>query len=312
MSNFITPAQRKQNIADHREWSKAQINAKQPTQHSTKKVINPNGSTTFVHSSFQMGRASTERIDGHFWIEDLQGNLLSDCGFNNYKKNLPIFKDPEYYDESKGDFVIYQPALAPNLEEIIIQKQLQKKINTWGRKDWEDGLTDMERFEEVAMNLYNNKATMLNQAYNCLQYAFAEWIGRGKDKCRIRFGSAGCASKTRNSVYWFFGHINNATELDWCVPNAVDANGEPTAAGKNYIEGLTHLDKVPAYAAVKVREEKRMQLMVIKRAVFNVLKTDMLETKSKKAEEALLADWGDEEKPKKKSKGNKSKGKGKK
>ena len=66
------------------KWAKDKVRSVDGRSLVTKQVIeNPSG-VKVVHLEQTDFKTSNDRIDWHFWIEDLKGNTLSDCGFPIY------------------------------------------------------------------------------------------------------------------------------------------------------------------------------------------------------------------------------------
>jgi len=287
--------------AEYVAWAKKEVSDKKKRSMMTKDTItNPDGSTTTLFSQMNT-KTSNDRIDGHFWIEDLNGKIVSDCGFNSYKHNLPCFKDPRFYN-AETDFVVYQPCPDADMELEIINRQLEMKRSSWGKSTCGelDSRTDEERFKSVATQMWVNRATMLSTGFDCLQNAVCEWVVRGEDKCRIRFGCAGIVRPRVDTVFWFFGHLDNTEYGEWIVKDAVSADGK-------YEKSVNHsrvmcIAEVPN--AMKVMGER-----AIKQSVFNAAKELVRKRKMEKADnaadkaaDALLAEWDDEEKKPKQKK----------
>ena len=98
--------------------------------------INDNGSITKIHRPFTQ-TPGRDRIDGHFWLEDMEGNIISDGGFDSYKHKLPCFQDNLY--DPKNDFVVYQPVPCPVMEQEIIDNEVNKLKKKWAhlvRESW--------------------------------------------------------------------------------------------------------------------------------------------------------------------------------
>ena len=82
------------------KWAKDEVRSVDGRSLVTKQLIeNPSG-VKVVHLEQTNFKTSIERIDGHFWIEDLKGNMLSDCGFPIYQHKLPSYADSRFSDAS--------------------------------------------------------------------------------------------------------------------------------------------------------------------------------------------------------------------
>ena len=264
---------------------------------------NADGSTTKVFSQFN-SKVSNDRIDGHFWLEDMNGKIVSDCGFNSYKHKLPCFNDKAFWN-SDTDFLVYQPVPCPVLEQEIIDLQVNKMTANWGGElnqiygCFEDKRTTEERFKTVARQMWKDKAKMLERGFECLQHSLCEHLYRTEkgEKVRIRFGAAGIVRPSADMVFWFFGHLDNTKIGEWIVKDAVSLDGK--SEKKVLHDRKMRIGEVPN--AKKVMDER-----VIKRQVFNAAKELVRKRKveqeterADKAAEALLAEW-DEEQPKQK------------
>ena len=123
--------QKGERVAAYMDWANNDINNRDRRSMMMKDTItHPNGKTTTIIQGFN-SKKSNDRIGGHFWIEDLNGKLLSDCGFTNYQHKLPCFSDKSYYNPST-DFVVYQPCPNHILEQKIINTQVETKKRNWG------------------------------------------------------------------------------------------------------------------------------------------------------------------------------------
>ena len=276
---------------------------------------NDDGSTTKVFSSFN-SKVSNDRIDGHFWLEDMNGKIVSDCGFNSYKHKLPCFNDKSFYNPDT-DFLVYQPVPDAVMEQEIIDLQVNKTKANWGGAlnqivgCFEDKRSTDDRFKTVARQMWKDKAKMLERGFECLQHSVCEHLYRTEkgEQVRIRFGCAGIVRPSADMVFWFFGHLDNTKISEWIVKDAVSADGK--SEKKVLHDRKMRISEVPN--AKKVMDER-----VIKRQVFNAAKELVRKRKAEqeteradRAAEALLAEWEGEEQPKqkkqKKNKNNKKK-----
>lgn len=275
---------------------------------------NPDGSTTKVFSQFNT-KVSRDRIDGHFWLEDMNGKIVSDCGFSTYQHKLPCFSDRQFYNPDT-DFIVYQPVPCPVMEQKIIDLQVGNTRANWGGDlnniygSFKDKRTQDERFLCVARQMWKDKAKMLERGFECLQHSVCEHLYRTEkgEKVRIRFGCAGVVRPAWDKVFWFFGHLDNTKISEWIIKDAVSADGRSEKAIIH--DRKMSIREVPN--AVKVMNERE-----IKRQVFNAAKELVRKRKAEqetvradKAMAELLASW-DDEKPqqKKQKKSNKKKGK---
>ena len=304
-------------------WSQREIAKKDKLMMVEIDYKNADGSTTKMLSIYDY-KASRDRIDGHFWIEDLNGKILSDCGFGDYKHNLPIFQNPSYWN-SATDFIVYQPVPCPVMEQEIIERQVESIKSSWGRElnqivsCFEDERTTDERFKAVARQMWKDRANMLG-AYECRQHAVCEhlYLTEMGVECRIRFGCAGIVRPRDDEVYWFFGHLENTEYGEWIVKDAVTADG---IKEKDVIHTRRmSISKVPnAKKAMDERETKKQ--------IFNALKEITLKRKrdeeeivrkregeahDRRAEKALAELLAEEEEEEKKSKKQKKSKKSKK
>ena len=294
------------------EWARKETADKEKTPMMVEyDQKNANGSTTKVFSQYN-SKVSNDRIDGHFWLEDMNGNIISDGGLNSYKHKLPCFSDKAFYNPDT-DFLVYQPVPCPKMEQDIIDREVGRIRSNWGEElnqivGWfEDKRTADERFKAIARQMWEKKAEMLERGFECLQYSICEHLYRTEkgEKCRIRFGCAGVVRPVVDIVYWFFGHLDNTTVGEWIVRDAVSLDGK---SEKQFIHDRNmRIRDVPN--AKKVMDER-----AIKRQVFNAAKELVLKRKMEretiKADKAmteLLASWDDEKPQQKKS--NKKKGK---
>ena len=301
MKSYEQMSQNNPYSAEYVAWAKEEVSDKKKrSMMTTDTITNPDGSTTILYSQMNT-KTNNDRIDGHFWIEDLNGKMVSDCGFSTYQHNLPCFKNPHRYN-AETDFVVYQPCPDANMELEIIKRHLEMKLLSWGKNTCGelDSRTDEERFKSVATQMWVNRATMLSTGFDCLQNAVCEWVVRGEDKCRIRFGCAGIVRPRVDTVFWFFGHLDNTEYGEWIIKDAVSADGK-------YEKSVNHsrvmcIAEVPN--AMKVMGER-----AIKQSVFNAAKELVRKRKMEKADnaadkaaDALLAEWDDEEKKPKQKK----------
>jgi len=287
--------------AEYLAWAKGEVSDKNKRSMMTQDIItNPDGSTTMVISQMNT-TTSNDRIDGHFWIEDLNGKLVSDCGLSTYQHNLHCFKDPRLYN-AETDFVVYQPCPDADMELEIINRQLDTIRSSLGKSTCGelDSRTNEERFKSVATQMWVNRATMLSSGFDCLQNAVCEWVVLGEDKCRIRFGCAGIVRPRVDEVFWFFGHLENTEYGEWIVDDAVSADGLSE-------KSLNH-SRVMSIAEVP-NAMKAMGERAIKQSVFNAAKELVRKRKMEKADKAadkaanaLLAEWDEEEKKPKQKK----------
>jgi|TARA_R110001599_G_scaffold347354_2_gene573537 hypothetical protein len=289
---------------------------------------NANGSTTKVLSQFNT-KVSKDRIDGHFWLEDMNGNLVSDCGFHAYKHKLPCFNNLDFYNPDT-DFIVYQPVPDAKMEQEIIDAQVSQNKRNWGAAlnfeeadgavgYFEDPRTVEERFKVVARQMWKEKARMLERGFECLQHAVAERLYRTEtlgEEVRIRFGCAGVVSPLRDEVFWFFGHLDNTKIGEWIVKDAVSADGK---SEKPVIhDRKMRIRQVPnALAEMNERarihkEEKAAETLYRKRKMEQnaILKASVLKQETVRADKAmaeLLAELEDEPQQKKQKKSNKKK-----
>ena len=284
---------------------------------------NANGSTTKVLSQFNT-KVSKDRIDGHFWLEDMNGNLVSDCGFNAYKHKLPCFNSVEFYNPDT-DFIVYQPVPCPEMEQEIIDAQVSQNRRNWGSAlnivggAWEDPRTVEERFKVVARQMWKEKARMLERGFECLQHAVAERLYRTEtlgEEVRIRFGCAGVVSPLRDEVFWFFGHLDNTKIGEWIVKDAVSADGKSEKAVIH--DRKMRIRQVPNALAemderARIRKEEFSWVALIRKRKMeqdNILKASVLKQETIRADKAmaeLLAELEDEPQQKKQKKSNKKK-----
>ena len=265
---------------DYLKWANEEVKVGDKHSMMTKTVItNEDGSKTTVLQKMNF-HSTNERIDGHFWIEDMTGKIVSDCGFSKYQHNLPCFADPDYYNPDT-DFVVYQPVPNLEMENRIIEECLKLKVESWGKDTTSKfGFTDKrsqyERFQDKAKQIWENRDTMLSTGFDCVQNAFCEWVVRGEENCRIRFGCAGKVRPKADEVFWFFGHLDNTKYGEWIVKDAVHDDGKEKTE-------LVHSRKM------KIREvpnaQKVMKEREFKRKVFAAYKA----LKKKKEIEAKQA-----------------------
>ena len=290
------------------DWSLKEIEDKKRTMMVQTDHINPDGSITkcFQQKNFS---SSNDRIDGHFWLEDMNGNIISDGGFSSYQHRLPCFED----FNPKTDFIVYQPVLCPKMEQEIIDRQITRIKKSWGRDAFTDGINE-DLFKASARQMWNEKARMLERGFECLQYSICEHLYRTEkgEKCRIRFGCAGVVYpklNRRENVFWFFGHLDNTKVGEWIVKDAVSPDGtkEKTITHDRWCR----LNEVPN--AVK-EMERRDEVKRLREEREKEIVKEVMEKKQKLAEKALeellAEDWVNE-KPvaPKKNKNKKKKGK---
>ena len=274
---------------------------------------NDDGSTTKVFSQFNT-KVSNDRIDGHFWLEDMNGKIVSDCGFNSYKHKLPCFNDKSFYNPDT-DFLVYQPVPDAVMEQEIIDLQVNKTKANWGGAlnqivgCFEDKRSTDDRFKTVARQMWKDKAKMLERGFECLQHSVCEHLYRTEkgEQVRIRFGAAGIVRPSADMVFWFFGHLDNTKISEWIVKDAVSADGK--SEKKVLHDRKMRISEVPnAVKTMKARAIAKAQEEAKKLAQLALA----LEQKAKdadKAAEALLAEWDAEEKEEKQTKSNKKKNK---
>lgn len=310
-TSYKTYEQMKQNCPQEAhlvDWAVKAQQSKNKSMTVAADHINEDGSLTKVFSSFNT-KSSNDRIDGHFWIEDLNGRRLSDCGFNAYKHQLPCFSNPNFWNE-ETDFIVYQPVPDAEMEQFIIDGQVKKKVKNWGQEVsdlFHDTRTEEERFKVVARRMWANRDTMLSGGFECLQTAVCEhlYLTEKGVECRIRFGCAGIVRPDDDMVFWFFGHLDNTKIGDWIVKDAVSADGK---SEKSVLHDRNmRISEVPnAVKTMKARAIAKAQEEAKKLAQLALA----LEQKAKdadKAAEALLAEWDAEEKEMKQTKSNKKK-----
>jgi hypothetical protein len=244
-------------------------------------LVNPDGSITKMLSQRNF-KTSNDRIDGHFWLEDMNGKIISDGGFSSYQHKLPWFKDgfnPEI------DFVVYQPVPCPIMEQKIIDKQVSIIKNSWSKNDLLG--FDESNFKATARQVWKEKDRMLEQGFQCLQYSICEHLYRTEkgEKCRIRFGCAGVVDVLRDKVFWFFGHLDNTNIDEWIVENAVSSDGKGEKPPLH--ERKMRISEVPN--ALKVLKEREIQQQVFN-AIKETIRIEKAQKIADKALEELLAD----------------------
>jgi hypothetical protein len=179
--------------------------------------VNPDGSIThmYYHQSNFISTKS-DLIDGHFWLEDMNGKIISDGGLSSYQHRLPCFQNG-----FNPDFVVLQPVRCPIMEKKIIDDQVARIKNDWG---WGG---DDDLFKATARQMWEEKEQRLKIGFLCLQYSICEHLYRTEkgEKCRIRFGCAGVVNVIRDEVFWFYGHLEQ-TKIDEWINENVDPDAE--------------------------------------------------------------------------------------
>jgi hypothetical protein len=250
-----------------------------------------NGVRTFevVQTNFHSGDSA---IDGHYWIESDEGDILYE---ESAMKNL--FTTPAWKDGIRADpncFVFYHRIANSALEQQIIETETAKQMENWGGK---------ERHDDILRQVNTDKQ------YGCFQNALRNRLLHGGN---LRFGALGIASPKTRHVYWVFGHPDNKKYEEWIVPKRTEGAsvfGDGPAAHTRltaFVETpkifivldkmMTMLREREAHARREGERAKALEMM-------------QKEQQAKAAEEALLALLDQEEKPKRKQTG-KGKGKG--
>lgn len=244
-------------------------------------LLNDDGSITTTYSEYYQ-TVSKDVIDGHFWLEDMEGNIISDGGFDSYKHKLPCFAK---YDPS-NHFVVYQPVSCPVMEQQIIDEQVSKQIKGF------DKSTNNNNWKATARQMWKEKARMLSNGFECLQYCICEHLYRTEkgEQCRIRFGAAGLVHIKEDIVFWFFGHTDNTKIGEWIVKNGISSCG--TMEKQVVHDRKMRIREVPN--AMKMLEKRKNDEVAIKQ----VKKQKKLEEdtlKANKAMEELLAELDSEQ-----------------
>ena len=142
--------------------------------------------------------------------------------------------------------------------------------------------------------MWEEKAKMAKRGFECLQYSVCEHLYRTErgEKCRIRFGAGGVVYTKRDTVFWFFGHLDNTKISEWIVKDAISACGTKE-------KQVVHNRKMrikEVSNALKVIEKRKKDEIIMKEAI-EVQKQKKFEEdtiKADKAMEELLADFDDE------------------
>lgn len=222
-------------------------------------------------------KASTEHtIDGHFWVEDLMGNMIYDGGLE-FSTEFSLKDDTE--------FIVLQPCPDAEIEKRITQSEVKRLQENWGKDTMGlgdlDPRTPYERFKAKAQHFWKNKDTMLSSGFECLQNSVCYWINRGEDTCRIRFGCAGIVRPSKDEVFWFFGHLDNTKMEEW-LPKR---NAKPTHEREMTISEVPNARKILEERKAKQEAKARQEM-------------EEKENQARKAERELLAMCENEKKRK--------------
>jgi hypothetical protein len=242
-----------------------------------------------IQTNFHSGDSS---IDGHYWIESDEGDILYE---ESAMKN--IFKTPAWKNGIRADpncFLFYNRIANSALEQQIIETETAKQMEKWGGK---------ERHDTILRKVNTDKQ------YGCFQNALRNRLLHGGN---LRFGALGIASPRMREVYWVFGHPDNKKYEEWIVPKGKD---EVSVFGDAPVSHTrtTPFVETPTIFAVqdKLMTTLREKEAHVRREGERAKALEMMqkEQQAKAAEEALLALLEQEEKPKRKQTG-KGKGKG--
>jgi hypothetical protein len=304
MSYKNSKVTQEQRIQEYMDWAnnQSQIN----TQFSTTTTIKTaNGTNRNIHLTHRTKKNKSERIDGHFWIENKKtGKMIYDGGFENYKHHLPCFSDPDFYKEQEGDFYCFQPC-RPDLERRVIDEKLMRDMFRDYSKDNIDcvfGETDPRTPDERCLQICQQRWKIgKGEPFNCAENAFCFFI-LNKDKMpniRIRFGGACVVRPRHNYCFWFFGHLDNNLYEDWI---ADISNGEVFRHSRK-----TKIDECPN--ALKVINQR---VKVVEKAQTRKRKAEENEMEAKACiAHKLMAELLDDEEQKKMKNKNKNKNKNK-
>jgi hypothetical protein len=217
-----------------------------------------------------------KHIDGHFWVEDADGNIINDITMLPHQQKF----------EAKGEKVVrYHPS--PEDEARYIQHKYDDIT-----------ATNISHYESEDA-YYADLASKDLHSFDCYQNAMLTAYRTGH---RVRFGFIG-ALKPNGMIYWYFGHPDNTYD---------DFEGDPNQSFqeiKNTRE--THISSHPQLVAKIEREkakkeaEEKERAEYLKRKQAEDLKKK--EAVAKKAEEELFAMLDKEEKQSKKKNNKKSK-----
>jgi len=139
----------------------------------------------------------TDIIDGLFWCEDEEGNVVNDVTGNNIIADLSK-SCPQFYGKATP---IYMSAQPEDEERFIQQemKMIDRNIAKNGAKNYYDYL------DSISMN-----------GFDCFQNAV---LTHHKTGSRIRYGHFGLL-KPDGFIYWLFGHPDNTFD-DFKTPKGI-------------------------------------------------------------------------------------------
>lgn len=224
-----------------------------------------------------------KHIDGHFWVEDEEGDVICDRTGETHRKKMA----------SRGDIAVYLPANQAD-EERFIREQYEAVT----RKNIDDNYGGDEEY------YYDELSKKDLHSFDCYQNAMlVAYLSKGKG--RVRFGFFG-ALKPDGMIYWYFGHPANTYDDFLADPQF---NQRPEDIKNNY---ETHIKQHPELVARMdgILERKELAKKEAKDRAEKIHRAELIEKekKAKKAEAELFEMLDKEEaQSKKKNKKNKSK-----
>jgi len=137
----------------------------------------------------------TRRIDGHYWIEDDNGEIIYEETARSQHREVRAFKDA--LQDDPDSFLFYHH-IDPILEQQIISDETKIQEKDWGGKEKHEMLLKQRN----------------NGAFQCFTSSLRNQLLHGGN---LRFGAIGIASPRDQDVYWLFGHPHNTEYEHWIV-----------------------------------------------------------------------------------------------